>query len=476
MPSTWLSGVLLPLLALGMEAAWLAPLLVLAVGGATATAGAGVTPGAVAGLLAAVALGLRALLVSRAPQTAVRAAAVATAALSTLVVVWAAYFAALPLLSLDWLAELLMVAGQGFGQRPGVLFTVLACAVVWWRGARLATAEVGWDDVLGRFRTGIGWLVLMGVVRLIGGQATFVQAATGGLGGLTLAFFGCGLLGLSLSRLLEVAPGREEGRLGANRPWLGVLLAAVAAEVVVALLFTALLSPDVLSVVMTPVGWVAWAVSRLLLAVVYAVAFAVELLLYGIKWLLITLGVSVTMEPLTPPQFDQPDEWQTNADDGALPAAVVTGLRLGGTGALATVALLLLARGLLQRRGAAAANATDERESLWSWQVVQEDLAGGLAGLLRRLRGQGAAALAHLPLGQADRSTVRAVYRALLATAAARGYRRAPATRRETCWPAGVPRTPSPPTRPMPSPQPTSGCATASPPTASPLPVSRPPP
>lgn len=429
MPSAW-RNPLLAVAAFGIEAAWLCPLVLLA----TAALNDGrPRPDAPAALLlvALAAFGLRALLSLDPDLGVARAVTVVAAVLSTLAVTWyAQYEAAYGPLDLRWLGTLLATAADLFRPHPGLLATLVGCALLWWRGVALATAPLDFEDLGGRFRVGLAALLVLHVVRLLAGSARAVAAGTDGLGLAVMAFFFCSLTALALGRLQEVdRPDVDGERLRTNRQWLGLLLAAVLGELLLAGVAAALFSGDLMGVITTPLGWLSDGLGRLVVGVLLLVGYGVEWLIYGVQWLLSALGIAPSLqlpEMPAPPNFDEAQE--EAAQSAGLPPELVAGMKVAVVALVVGLALLLLARALFRQRADRNPAEDEERESVWSWDEARGDLRGLMNRLFGRLRGSGTALadLAGAAARHDDLTTVRGVYRALLRTAEREGAPRRP--------------------------------------------------
>ncbi|MSQ10137.1 MAG: DUF4129 domain-containing protein [Dehalococcoidia bacterium] len=425
--SNWLSRWLIPAAVLGMEAAWVVPLVALSLNGLAARA-AWFTPAMSLAVFALAGLGARAIAEVVPNERAARAMTGALAAATTLLGIWAAFFPSESLLDGRWLLTLGAAALSLFVDAPSIAGTLIVCIFLWLRGLRLANGTLTFDGVFGRFRLGMVLLVVYHVLGLILVSTPLVQLVTSNLAPNVAVFFFCGLLALALSRTEEersASPGRG---VGFNRQWGLVLMLALVGELLLVLLFSALLAPETMAFITAPLAFAGGIVLQVVLWFIIAISYLAEAIITALFCLLAQFGITpqpIQLETATAPEF--PEEERDPDQQPTIPELVLMAARGGLMSLLAVIALLLLWRTLRPRRPRAAATSDETRDSVWSWEAAKRELAAALRALMARLRCRGARAVASLAglaagvLDTDDLTSVRGVYRALLRAAGPAG-------------------------------------------------------
>jgi hypothetical protein len=324
----------------------------------------------------------------------------------------------------------------GWGQALGTLFsahdpntgiaylTFLAALYVFWRGTRLTTHDSVSLHWLFR-RTAVGIMAIIGVGFLgaspdpeIGARAV-VQI---------MGFFAVGLITIAL------ATASEEHEVQLRRlGWRGMLTlgGAVVLVLVAGLVFASLFGNEAAQVIRS-----IWSGIVLIVVLLFAPLFF--LIFAIIERLLIFIHLERLLQ--RPALFDQQQQQPPLATDtpGIFPPWVDTALRLffALLPILLIVGLMLLARHRLRRK----AGDDEERESLWSWGNMLNDLRD-LFGGLRNPFGHAAGlrdVLASLRGGDPVSRIRRSYIRLLLAGEAHEQPRAAPQTPREYAATAGA--------------------------------------
>lgn len=432
MSFNWLSRLPIPALVWAMEAAWVVPFVALALNGLAGRA-AWFTPEMTLAVYALAGLGVRLLSEAVPAPGANRMLTIVLALGSTLLAVWAAFFPEKSLFALEWLETLGLLATGLFMQAPSIAGTLVVCALLWARGVPFAASPLNFDEVFGRFRLGMVLMVAFHGVGLILGGTPHVRSVTGGLLPNVAVFFFCGLLALALSRTEEEraeAPGRS---LRFNRQWGGLVVLALLGELFLVLLLAALLAPETVAFITTPLGFVGGLVLQVASWFFIAIAYVADAIIRGILWLLSLLGMApqpFQLETATAPEFPEPE--QDPDQPPLVPETVLTAARAGLVGLLTLLVLFLLWRSLRRRPQRKAATGDETRESVWSWDAAKRELAEAWRALLARLRRQSALAASALSgltgsvLDADDLGSVRGVYRALLRAGARAGVTHTP--------------------------------------------------
>jgi hypothetical protein len=348
--------------------------------------------------------------------------------------------AGIALLCALWLVKVQIAGDYGplgdWGQALGAIFSVshpragvaylslLAALYCFWRGTRLTIHDrVSTQRI---FRViAISLLVIVGFglvgVRLTGASA--VAASTE-----VLAFFAIGLITIAL------ASGVDDQDVGLHRlGWRGVLIVcgAIGAMLGLGVLVGAMFGRDIAAIV-----GALWQAIVLVIALI--VAPLVWLMVIVLQALLNALHLDRWLQELAkqPLELGAPPPPATGVL-AMFPAWVQLVLRVffALLPVLLILGLLLLAR----RRARRLAAADEERESLWSWGNLAEDLRGLLGGLRKPPRAGGLrAALARLRGGDPASRIRRSYIRLLLLGEERQQPRPMPQTPREYAPTAGA--------------------------------------
>jgi hypothetical protein len=324
-------------------------------------------------------------------------------ALSTLVLVWAELHVDYPLLSPIWIGQLLNGLGRFSRRLPAETSLLLVALYIWHRS--IALTETGFlaDHVIVRFRRGFIVLAFYTSLLLIGPRAIPWE---------TFAFFFFGIVSIALARLLEsrVEPG--DWRWG--RRWLGLLIGATAATIVIGLIVLLLLSLG------------EFAVGRLVLdliseAVDYVLGLWATIPGVLMDWIVNTMVAFLEGRPVPTLTFPEPVRGGSDPIDGSTaPGGLPPVVHIAGQViilALLGLAVAVLARRVVRRARRAPRRTPEvERESI--------PISGTLVDGWQRI--VGAARRSGLPSRYATRS-IRTIYASLVAYAGRLGYPREPA-------------------------------------------------
>ena len=291
---------------------------------------------------------------------------------------------------------------------------------VWWRGAR--TVDMGHGDVVRVMRNGIIGVAMLVALLGIGGVSLPLAPTQGGIGvsvGVEMiAFLALGLMCLSLTRIVAA---EAEGSAGAQWRWLRSSMLSTIAILLVGLLLLAIVAEPARMLLR---GGLMWGLYGLL--VIFSPLF--WLIFQIIEWLrpaLVFDGSLIPAIPTAAPSANDDTPPPPSPLDALAPLLTVTSTILLLIPLVALVVLILLAR---RRRGRTEEATAEERESIFSWSDVGNDLAGLLRGLRRPRSAPGGLRAALRRLAGADAATrVRRRYIQLLLAGETAGATRSPA-------------------------------------------------
>lgn len=285
---------------------------------------------------------------------------------------------------------------------PNLLF-IAGYLALWWRAISLVGGGFSADQTGFRFRVGV--IVLMWV--LFAAAFAGVSVTLG-----VFVFFTMGLLAMGLARVEDVSRDVAGVATPFDRGWVGILVGAVVAVMLVGLLISVLFSVSTIRAVL---GWMGplWEVlAQILVGLLTIFAILLSPLVEALARTLRPILDSLPLRPLPTPT---PGDQEVTQATSILPEALGMGLKwaLLAVGLVGAVALLGL---WAQRRRAAALEPVGElRESVWSTEAFADDARGLWGRAVGRFRRR--------PHSQAADS-VRRIYAALQAVAAERGVAR----------------------------------------------------
>jgi hypothetical protein len=344
---------------------------------------------------------------------------------------WLLYSPAFALWNPQWLLSLARQTGH---LSPGPFLAAIIAAVVWRYGT-----TVNWrshDELTRAFYCGV---VAMGIGLAM--AAAFEPATAGRLTIAGAEFLVSAWAALSLAGVADASRGvAADESPRPNRYWLIAIVTVVGGILALGLLLTDLLTPQTVAGWMEHLAPAGDLVRSVLLAVIYVVAWVVfGVLTPLINWIrsLLSTGNPQPLQPITPFGNQFPNQPESPV---ALPPAVEFLLRALVVIGLLVVVALVLAWALRRQSATDAAGVRENRELIWSWDLIR----GQIAGLLARARPR--PPFGELAGDPADPLVwVRQAYRQVLARALARGQARQPAQTPETflttldgLWPAAA--------------------------------------
>ncbi len=323
-------------------------------------------------------------------------------AVSMLLMIKVQVFGHLPLSDPAWLLSIPQSITQVIYTFRPELLILLSTGVLWWLGQRLARLRLNFSALVSEFQFGLPILVFIFLI------APPLEVTLDNTVLITLTFFLFALLGISVAHALEGTSwlsGLNQGH------WGGLLLFSISLILILGLLVSVVITPELLQFVVEAARWVCGLIAK-------AIAFIISLF---------PEPEPPSIGPLpgesVPPPPEEPD-W---AELLRMPEAVRSGLRIGWTVMVVGFLLFALWRvsseifRWLRRRLAGMSGA--EFETLPG--AFTTDLLNLLKRILQkllklRLPGLGTRAKHVLP----EIDSVRQIYRRLLSWAAAGGFPR----------------------------------------------------
>lgn len=320
---------------------------------------------------------------------------------------------------------------------PAPFLTLLVTAWLWQTGLLDAPRRMSHDDIWRAFTVGLGAIVFYLLASALSGAALTTIGVN-----LILLFFGLGMAALAFSSLkittgLDRALGAPRTGMGSqtppiNRYWLLNTTLVVAGLLGLALLVIILIAPETLSAIFallrTVVNGLLRVVGWILLGVAYVMAFFVYLLMKLLEPLIQRIMERLADSPLRELLQSMQEIQEEQPELATEAAAISDSYRWLALTALAIALAVAFALALRRLRALSQAEEEEERESIFSADLLQDQLGGLLSRWLNRLRNAGETLNPFLSLeGETDaRRTIRAIYQQLLAGAEQLGHARHP--------------------------------------------------
>lgn len=323
---------------------------------------------------------------------------------------------------------------------------VAAATVAWWRGASLGSDPDPFTVDLVR-RVTLRGIVVVGAALVVAARAserTEQRVTDSAALALPIVLVGS----LTAAAAAQVRATRRQAHSAGDRRagigWLGGAAGVALAILLVALVVAGIASRDVWGQVRQPLDALLPALGTALFWILVAFAYLLFLIVLPLIWLVRLVANKSTGQPSqagspAPPNIER---FQQDAHQ-AVPAALRVGLEFGLTAIVFVIVVWVVMRAvrryrILERGG----SVEEERESIWSRELVLSQLKGVLAGLQAPARRN-----LQPPFDLAtEPRDVRDAYQHLLVLAARQGTPRAPtetpveyAMRLEVGWPELAP-------------------------------------
>jgi len=299
----------------------------------------------------------------------------------------------------SWLLALPQAMGQIFYTFRPELLILVSTAVMWWLGRRLSYQRMNFVTSVSEFQFGLVILLITFVT------ISLLKVNLADSVPVTLTFFLFALLGISIAHAQEGTSwlsGVNQGH------WAGLLLISVSLILILGLLISSLVTPDLLQLVVAALKWI-WGL------IMKAITFMVNLF---------PAPESAELPPVVPMPEPEPSP---GYHAFTIPEAVTNGLRIGWTTLMVGFLIFALWRissqvfSWLRRKLAGMAGA--EYESLPG--AFRADFLGLLKRILRLFRLRLSFRFRRKPSSLLPEiASVRQIYRQLLHWVAVGGYPR----------------------------------------------------
>jgi len=175
--------------------------------------------------------------------------------LVTLSLIKIQFFGAVPLQDPVWLNSIPLAFSRIWTGLEPALLIIICSAVLWWMGRRLAIIKMDFAATVSEFQFGLIMLVFIYLI------AHYVNTETNTAIPIILAFFTCGLLGISISHDQE---GRGWFNSSGRWHWSVMLLISVGLILVIGLIVSLLLSPELLQMIIKGLKWLWETIEKLM--------------------------------------------------------------------------------------------------------------------------------------------------------------------------------------------------------------------
>lgn len=148
-----------------------------------------------------------------------------------------------------WLASIPQGFSAIFSRFEPALLILIGTAILWWLGRRLAYAKADFATTIAESQFG---LIILVIVFFVAYEAELDQSSSLPL---ALAFFSLALFGIAVSH------DQNSGWLGSWRkgPWPGILLVSIGMILVLGLLISVIVTPDLIQLLLNALKWI-WSV------------------------------------------------------------------------------------------------------------------------------------------------------------------------------------------------------------------------
>lgn len=328
-----------------------------------------------------------------------------------------------PLWSPSWLITLGYGLTHWSTEVPVVGIALVVGVYLWLRGLLDAHDPLHHEDIWRAFLTGTLMLALYLWI------SPLSQTAASGISESIFLFFASGLAALAATNLKTASGwslfGKNAGQIGANRYWLVSIALTILFLLGVGLLVGWLLAPDDVAWLLRGVGYVVGLIWQLFSWVILALSYVMFMVFYAIYRLIEPLLQNRGEEAEPQLQAPQPFPTQEAFQEAAESAAAIPEPFRWMALILVLIAIFVIFALVLRRLRSEQPNEAEEiRESIYSADLLQDQLAS----LWSRLRGGLRRATAPLFFdlsGEVDsRRTIRSIYQQLLQRAATVGSTR----------------------------------------------------
>ncbi len=325
-----------------------------------------------------------------------------------------------------WLYEIGYQLTHWWNELPVVGIALIAGVYLWLRGLFDARDPLHHEDIWRAFVVGAAALALH----------LWLNSATGssvtGITGPIFLFFASGMAALATTNLKTASGwslfGKNTGRIWANRYWLLSIGLTILALLALGLIIGWLLAPDDVAWLLRGVGFLFSLIWQVFSWVILGVSYVIFMAFYAIYRLIEPLlqnnGEESQVQIQAPQPFPTQEAMQEVTDAAA---GVPEPFRWVALVLVLVVIFVIFVLVLRRLRSESPGEADETRESIYSADLLQDQLAA----LWSRLRGGFSRATAPLFYdlsGETDsRSAIRAVYQRLLLRAAEAGSVRAAA-------------------------------------------------
>lgn len=262
-----------------------------------------------------------------------------------------------------------------------------------WRAISTGREHLAFEDLYRKFLLGLGGLVALFVLWGATSRSGEFRRLVASAGLYGVAYFALGLLALALVNLQSI---REEmvQKEGASRlmdrRWLSLLLGTVLAIVGVSLALASVLSLDLAALLLHPLNVLAnWLLVAFIYVVGYPLGVVAAILIYILRFLVHLAGGGQRTGPLNITNVSDFLSDLQKASQGqearGIPPEAAVSLKWVFIALVTVAVLLVLARALFRYWKGKPEEVEEVSESLWTWQVLRDDIFSILRGLLQWL-------------------------------------------------------------------------------------------
>jgi hypothetical protein len=327
------------------------------------------------------------------------------------------------LFSSQWFATYGQVVFHFFASKNPFVLALVAGLYFWWRGISLGRSHFYFEDIYHTFMIELALMVLLVIMWGFSFQGQAVRTLNADIVIYIIGFFFFGLVAMALSNLRivqERLKTKGESSKNFSRKWLSIILTVIVGMVLLGIGFASIFSSQFISVLQGFMKAVSNVYDKVVLFLLYAVGFIVQLLSYIYQWLINLITKGKPPEQPTIEIGPPPNKINGNTPQ-PFPAWIITTVKITFFVAVAGAALFLIMKAVRRWRNAQTEDDTgEENESLWSWGGFVSDIKVFLKMLFDRFKGKPKPAAARVPVNwQSEedikhRLSIREIYQHLL--------------------------------------------------------------
>jgi len=327
------------------------------------------------------------------------------------------------LFSSQWFVSYGHVIFNFISARHPFILAIIAGLYFWWRGISLGRSHFYFEDIYHTFMIELALMVLLVIMWGFSFQGQAVRTLNADIVIYIIGFFFFGLVAMALSNLRivqERLKTKGESSKNFSRKWLSIILTVIVGMVLLGIGFASIFSPQFISALGRFMQAVSNVYDKVVLFLLYAIGFIVQLISYVYQWLINLITKGKQPEPPTMEAAAPPTNVNGNTP-GTFPEWILTTVKAVILIAIVGAVIFLIYKAVQRRHSMQTDEDLDEEnESLWSWGGFKSDIAEFFKMLFRRFQRKAKTVPATAPINwqpEEDvkhRLSIREIYQHLL--------------------------------------------------------------